>query len=376
MTAVRAPLRTILAQFSVFCVRKSGERGAAVPTCTRQRRQVGTGGDLFPIGVRSVCAGMTALAIGFAAGSLGQRVVGAASAGHRAESPLLSVFESIRPKSLNHSASLVHVASLETGFAFKPAVEESEPPVSTSRHDSFGERFLFDQKLASFDERGDISVAETEDSESNVLNYAHLPSPGPGEQAIAQPAIGRFSPKLAPAALSPPASAARKRVATAEAPKDPISPAYDDSRTAIYDIAARTVYLPNGRRLEAHSGLGDHMDNARYVNLKRQGPTPPNTYKLVMREEPFHGVRAIRLVPVGDGKMFGRDGLLAHSYMLGPNGQSNGCVSFSDYPVFLDAYLKGEVDRLVVVEHLATAPGPKTASGWLPEFINDLFRRS
>jgi hypothetical protein len=95
-----------------------------------------------------------------------------------------------------------------------------------------------------------------------------------------------------------------------------------------------------------------------------------------MREEPFHGVRAIRLVPVGDGKMFGRDGLLAHSYMLGPNGQSNGCVSFSDYPAFLDAYLKGEVDRLVVVEHLATAPGPKTASGWFPEFIRDLFRRS
>jgi hypothetical protein len=104
------------------------------------------------------------------------------------------------------------------------------------------------------------------------------------------------------------------------------------------------------------------MDDARYVNLKGQGPTPPNTYKLVMREEPFHGVRAIRLVPVGDGKMFGRDGLLAHSYMLGPNGESNGCVSFSDYPAFLDAYLKGEVDRLAVVEHLATAPGPKTAS--------------
>jgi hypothetical protein len=49
-------------------------------------------------------------------------------------------------------------------------------------------------------------------------------------------------------------------------------------------------------------------------------------------------------------------------------------VSFSDYPAFLDAYLKGEVDRLVVVEHLATAP--KTASGWFPEFIKDLFRRS
>jgi len=313
--------------------------------------------------------------------SVGRRVVGAASAGLRAESALFSVFETIRPKSLDHRASLVRVASLETGFAFEPAVEESEsePPASTSRHASFGERFLFDQKLASFDERfagADISVAETEDGESNVLNYAHLPSPDPGEHAIAQPATGRSTPKLAPAALSPPASAARKRVATAEASKDSISPAYDDSRTAIYDIAARTVYLPNGRRLEAHSGLGDHMDDARYVNLKRQGPTPPNTYKLVMREEPFHGVRAIRLVPVGDGKMFGRDGLLAHSYMLGPNGQSNGCVSFGDYPAFLDAYLKGEVDRLVVVEHLATAPGPKTASGWLPEFIKDLFGRS
>jgi Tlde1 domain len=333
---------------------------------------------LVHIGVRSVCAGIAALAIGFALVSVGRRVVGASSAGQRAESALFSVFEMIRPKGLDHRASLVRVASLETGFSFKPAAEESEPSASTSRNASFGERFLFDQKLASFDERfagADISVAETEDGESNVLNYARLPSPGPGEHAIAQPATGRSMPKLALAALSPPASAARKRVAAAEASKHSISPAYDDTRTAIYDIAARTVYLPNGRRLEAHSGLGSYMDDARYVHVKRQGPTPPNTYKLVMREEPFHGVRAIRLVPVGDGKMFGRDGMLAHSYMLGANGQSNGCVSFSDYPAFLDAYLKGEVDRLVVVEHLATAPGP-TASGWLPEFVKELFRRS
>jgi hypothetical protein len=330
---------------------------------------------LFHIWVRSIYAGIAALAIGVALESVGRHVVGAASAGLRAESALFSVFEMIRPKSLDHRASLVRVASLETGFAFESAVEESETPASTSRRTSFGERFLFDQKLASFDERfvgADISVAEAEEGASNVLNYARLPSPGPGEHAIAQPATGRSAPKLEAAASSPPASAARKRVATAEASKDSISPVDNDSRTAIYDIVARTVYLPSGRRLEAHSGLGSHMDDARYVNLKRQGPTPPNTYKLVMREEPFHGVRAIRLVPVGDSKMFGRDGLLAHSYMLGPNGESNGCVSFSDYPAFLDAYLKGEVDRLVVVEHLATAPGPKTASGWLPEFIKDL----
>jgi Tlde1 domain len=337
---------------------------------------------LVHIGVRSICAGIAALAIGVALDSVGRHVAEAASAALWAESALFSVFETIRPKSLDHRASLVRVASLETGFAFESALEESVPPASTSRHASFGERFLFDQNLASFDERfsgADISVAEPEEGARNVLNYARLPSLDPGEHAIAQPATGRSAPKLATAASSPPASAVRKRVATAEASKDSISRVSSvdqDSRTAIYDIAARTVYLPNGRRLEAHSGFGSHMDDARYVNLKRQGPTPPNTYKLVMREELFHDVRAIRLVPVGDGKMFGRDGLLAHSYMLGPNGQSNGCVSFSNYPAFLEAYLKGEVDRLVVVEQLATAPGPKTASGWLPEFIKDLFRRS
>ena len=352
MTAVRAPLRTILAAiFGLLCP-KSGN--AALPICTRQPRQGGNGGDLVHIGVRSVCAGIAALAIGFAAESVGRRVIGVPSAGQRTESALLSVFETIRPKSLDHRASLVRVASLETGFSFITSVEESEQPASTSRHASFGERFLFD--LASFDERfagGDISVAETEDSDSKLVNYPDLPSPGLGEHA-SQSVTGRSTPKLAPTALSPPASSAKKRVATAEASKHSISPADDDSRTAIYDIAARTVYLPNGRRLEAHSGLGSHMDDARYVHLKRLGPTPPNSYKLVMREEPFHGVRAIRLVPVGDGNMFGRDGLLAHSYMLGPNGQSNGCVSFSDYPAFLDAYLRGEVDRLMVVEHLAT----------------------
>ena len=91
-----------------------------------------------------------------------------------------------------------------------------------------------------------------------------------------------------------------------------------DSRTAVYDISARTVYLPGGRKLEAHSGLGDKMDDPRYVAVKNRGPTPPNVYDLSLREQPFHGVRAIRLTPVDEGKMFGRDGMLAHSYMLGP----------------------------------------------------------
>lgn len=128
------------------------------------------------------------------------------------------------------------------------------------------------------------------------------------------------------------------------------------SRTAVYDIAARTVYLPNGDRLEAHSGLGDKLDDPRYVHVKMRGPTPPNVYQLTLREQPFHGIRAIRLNPVDDGKMFGRDGILAHTYMLGANGQSNGCVSFRDYQKFLNAYLRGEVERLVVVPNLGTKP--------------------
>jgi hypothetical protein len=127
--------------------------------------------------------------------------------------------------------------------------------------------------------------------------------------------------------------------------------------------------------LEAHSGLGGQMDDPRYITAKGRGPTPPNVYDLTLREEMFHGVRAIRLNPVDDGKMFGRAGMLAHTYMLGPNGQSNGCVSFSDYPAFLNAFLRGEVDRLVVVEHLGNAPSQE-ASGWLPEAILNLFRRS
>jgi len=74
-------------------------------------------------------------------------------------------------------------------------------------------------------------------------------------------------------------------------------------------------------------------------------------------------VRAIRLNPVADSKMYGRDGILAHTYMLGPSGQSFGCVSFRDYQKFLQAFLRGDIDRLVVVPHLEDQPtGPVRAS--------------
>jgi hypothetical protein len=130
------------------------------------------------------------------------------------------------------------------------------------------------------------------------------------------------------------------------------SPLYDHS-TAVYDISAHMVYLPDGTKLEAHSGLGSMLDDPRYADRRMRGVTPPHTYDLSLRESLFHGVEAIRLKPVGgEDKIYGRSGLLAHTYMLGPNGDSNGCVSFRNYAAFLHAYKSGEIKRLVVVAKL------------------------
>jgi Tlde1 domain len=125
-----------------------------------------------------------------------------------------------------------------------------------------------------------------------------------------------------------------------------------DRYTAVYDISARTVYLPDGTRLEAHSGLGDALDNPRYVSERARGPTPPHLYELTLRESLFHGVQALRLNPVGDGGLYGRTGFLAHPFMLGPNGDSNGCLSFKDYNAFLRAYENGQIKKLAVVARL------------------------
>jgi hypothetical protein len=130
---------------------------------------------------------------------------------------------------------------------------------------------------------------------------------------------------------------------------------YDQS-TAVYDISAHTVFLPDGMRLEAHSGLGDRIDDPRFVDERDHGATPPGVYQLTLRESLFHGVQALRLNPVGGGFTFNRVGLLAHPYMLGPNGDSNGCVSFKNYDVFLRAFQSGGVKRLAVVAQWTGGP--------------------
>lgn len=120
-------------------------------------------------------------------------------------------------------------------------------------------------------------------------------------------------------------------------------------KTVLYDIARRAVYMPDGERLEAHSGYGQFLDDPQSIERKDVGVTPPNVYAVSFREKPFHGVRALRMKPIGNGNMYGRDGILAHSFLLGEAGASNGCISVRDYDRFLQAFEDGKFDRIIVV---------------------------
>jgi hypothetical protein len=291
--------------------------------------------------------------------------------------PGISVFGTIHPDIFRFRAPLgsappldrVQVASLEPQVGFDAPFKGFDTLTDKSALEcgsvSLDERFAaLDDRPASFDKR----VASANDCPASFAE--------------------RFGSVMRVLASGlPPLTDRDLQTRRADAPKPTVSKAHarpgqvrkevpltdDDGRTAIYDITAHTVYLPNGRRLEAHSGLGGLMDNPGHVQMKMRGSTPPNVYNLALRERMFHGVRAIRLNPVDGSRMYGRDGILAHSYMLGPNGQSNGCVSFSNYPQFLNAYLKGDVTRLAVVERLERPPG-KLAAGQLPAPVRELMK--
>ena len=229
------------------------------------------------------------------------------------------------PRSYNPPARSYTLASLDTsGLVVIDGGSDSDVNTTGSLGIG-GERATFDERF-----------------KAGFLYYELEEEAGPGESRVAAvPPMRELQVESAPNSI--------------EIPRP-------EARTAIYDISAHVVYLPNGQRLEAHSGLGRNMDNPRSVTQKNRGATPPNVYDLVMRESRFHGVRAIRLLPTDESRMHGRDGILAHSYMLRSRGQSNGCVVFRDYPAFLNAFLKGEVDRLVVVDHLDTPPKSKVAA--------------
>ena len=44
-----------------------------------------------------------------------------------------------------------------------------------------------------------------------------------------------------------------------------------DGFTAVYDISAHAVYMPNGSKLEAHSGFGGLMDDPGHVSQRNIG---------------------------------------------------------------------------------------------------------
>jgi hypothetical protein len=338
-------------------------------------------------------AGIAALAIGFALGSQildrsrveGLNTGAVFQSGTEDRQSELARLTGDRALSAESLAIDSYVVSFDERFAALAGSPGSAPPpgasVSETRQPksvvllaSLGSQIL-DRPRVSFDERfaaliGSLSRSPMAEAQKRQ------PPPDQGGHAVPRRAVSQPVPDPRPRPELRLASISSKQVLSPEAPEDPISPSDADAHTAIYDISAHKVYLPDGRRLEAHSGLGNRLDDPRYVSEKGRGATPPNVYDLSLREEMFHGVRALRLTPVDSSSMFGRVGLLAHSYMLGPNGQSNGCVSINDYPTFLNAYLSGDINRLVVVDHLDSITSPKTALGWIPERIRALFGRS
>lgn len=237
-------------------------------------------------------------------------------------------------KALRHKASALQPSAIVTA-----ALGVQEVPSATDNRSDEHPAF-------------EVALAEQQDSAPPI---DFLPSSGP---------VPSFRPELKAVSQTTPTPATAQVLAFAR-PDNPLKEStkidavpWPDrgNGTAIYDISAGIVHMPGGEKLEAHSGIGKMRDNPDYVHVRMRGATPPSTYHLTMRESLFHGVEAIRLTPVNGVKPHGRDGLLAHTYMLAKRGESNGCVVFKDYPKFLAAFKRGEVKRMVVVPKLQSKP--------------------
>src|SRR5262249_9525622 len=348
------------------------------------RRGVRLGDVLVQLGVRGIPFGIAVMLLGFVLKSAGTQ---AGPTDTHLSPARISVFGTIHPEIFRLGAPLgsepagerVRLASIEpqVGLFDAPTGQRSmltDTAASACGAARFDDRFSAVGDLpASFDNR----FASTEDcptsfddSLASAMQMLASSLRLPPDQGIEKKRADA-PPKstIAKASLGLLGLARKEKVKEVKE----VAGIEDDGRTAIYDITARTVYLPSGRRLEAHSGLGNYMDNPRHVHLRMRGATPPGLYHLTLRERLFHGVRAIRLNPADYGKMYGRDAILAHTYMLGANGQSNGRVRFNTHPEFLHASLRGETSRLAVVEHLDSAP-TRMAAGQLPEAVKNLLR--
>ena len=127
------------------------------------------------------------------------------------------------------------------------------------------------------------------------------------------------------------------------------------TRVAIYDVSNATVYMPDGTKLRAHSGIGKMRDNPDYEHIKMNGPTPAGIYRLKMRQRRQLGVEAIRMLSIDGRDPKNRTGLLTHTNLLRGQKGSHGCVAFQNYEPFLNAFKRGHVTMLVVVPELPSS---------------------
>lgn len=117
-----------------------------------------------------------------------------------------------------------------------------------------------------------------------------------GGNAI-QKFFGRFFAKLA----SSPVRLASVATDDSQLDAASITSRYDQW-TAVCDISNHTVYMPDGSKLEAHSGFGASLDDPTRVAEKDRGPTPPDIYDLALRGQQFHGVSALSAYSRGRSK--------------------------------------------------------------------------
>ena len=243
------------------------------------------GGVLGQFGLRAIPFGIAAMVLGFILKSAGTQ------AGPADTLPGLrvSVFGTIHPEIFGLSAPLgsgsrsdrIRLASLEPQVGLfdvsaKAAPILTDTSAAACQNAPFGARFAaLDDHPAPFDRFASADDCASFDERFGLAMRVLPSSPRlPPDQEVQN--------RLADAPRK--ANVSNVHVGLAQPrnevpqPRKEVPPLEEDGRTAIYDITARTVYLPSGRRLEAHSGFGDLMDNPRYAHVRMQGATPPNVY--------------------------------------------------------------------------------------------------
>jgi hypothetical protein len=220
---------------------------------------------------------------------------------------------------------------------FRPAIGDDEPQVAVATRPAAVDGIpLPRSRPASADQLAQTSQAMALATTMSINTPTESPLPQPAERSMFQKFSDMVKTKVAVASLG-----------LGKGP-DLAALGYDNE-TAVYDLTAHAVYLPNGTVMEAHSGMGSLRDDPDHVSVHMTGATPPAVYSLKPREKDFHGVAALRMTPSDGSDIGGRSGLLVHSYMLGPNGDSDGCISVRDYDRFLKAFNDGQFSRIAVV---------------------------